>query len=119
MSKAFHISDVVSVTSEVLVSERGMSGIYDVISHMVGFDAMTHELPTLFDVVMPEILTQHPQLKNLVVPEFEDPEIDVPIFSDGLVMRFGETLELEPMVGIVGRVSFAEAQANARARLNK
>jgi len=115
MSKSFHVADVVTATTGTLLT-NSMDGLYEVISHMVGFDAMTHELPTLFDVVAPEIFKQHPQLEAIEVPKFEDPAIDVPIFTDGLVMRFGEYFELEPISTPVERVSFGEAVFRAKER---
>ena len=43
-TKTFHISDILSVTTEVLLSTRRMEGVHD--NWMTGDDLFTHQLQT-------------------------------------------------------------------------
>ena len=68
MVKDFELGDVLSITMSRLVSRRGMDGIYDILSFMVGESLFTHQLPRVRDEVEPFILEQYPQLAGIKVP---------------------------------------------------
>ena len=64
-TKKFHLGDILSVTMGRLVSPRHMDGIYDILNFMTGDNLFTHQLPTASRVCKPDLLRQHPQLKNV------------------------------------------------------
>ncbi len=60
--KLFHIGDVLSVTTERLVSLRHMEGLYDILNFMTGDDLFTHQLPRACNECRPWLLAQYPEL---------------------------------------------------------
>ena len=86
--KAFHISDILSVTTGRLVSTRHMEGVYDVIGHLVGRDVLTHELVVFHDQSTEEI---HNQLKwTREVPEATAEDMkDIPGWLANLEDKYG------------------------------
>lgn len=72
--RSFHISDVLSVTSERLVSTRGMEGVYDILGWMTDSQPFTHQLPRINDEVKPFLVEQHPELSKLVIPDAPEGE---------------------------------------------
>ena len=56
--KTFHISDILSITTGRLVSNRHIDGVYDVIGHLVGRDVWTHELVVYADQAREECCKQ-------------------------------------------------------------
>jgi hypothetical protein len=67
MSKAFHISDIISITDGRLVSTRGIGGVYDILNYMTGDDIFTHQLGRVGQEVKPYILQQHPCLSDIAM----------------------------------------------------
>lgn len=63
-TKDFHLGDVLSITTGVLVSFRSMEGIYDILNFMTGDDLFTHQLPRATDECKPHLLEQFPELKE-------------------------------------------------------
>lgn len=43
--REFHIGDILSITTERLVSPRLIEGVYDILNYMTGDNLMTHQLP--------------------------------------------------------------------------
>jgi hypothetical protein len=70
--RSFHISDVLSVTTERLVSTRHIDGIYDILGFMTDSQPFTHSLPRLNDECKPFLLAEHPELAEIEVPEHFD-----------------------------------------------
>ena len=62
MKKKFHILDVMSITTERLVSTRHMDGIYDILGFMHDASLFTTQLPSAAEAAKPEIFRQHPAL---------------------------------------------------------
>jgi hypothetical protein len=60
--KVFHIGDILSVTTERLVSERHMAGVYDVLNFLTGDSLYTHQLPRANEEVADWVRAQYPQL---------------------------------------------------------
>lgn len=60
--RTFHISDVLSVTTGLLVSSRHMAGVYDILNFLTGDDLFTHQLPRASKECKPWLRTQFPQL---------------------------------------------------------
>lgn len=73
-TKRFHIGDVLSVTTGVLVGPGHVGGIYEVVDHMVGRPHWTHELPTASEQVVPEILRQVPEIAEAKPPQINGEE---------------------------------------------
>lgn len=49
----FHIGDVLSITTKVLLSPSGMDGIYNILNFMMARELSTLELPAARDVMSP------------------------------------------------------------------
>lgn len=72
--REFPLADILSVTTERLLSRRHMGGIYDILGYMTGESLMTHQLPRAADACKPVLLQQHPQLNNVAPSQ----DIDAP-----------------------------------------
>lgn len=60
--RQFHISDVLSVTTERLVSSRHMEGVYELLHFLTGDDVPTHEVPDAMKECEPCLRSQFPSL---------------------------------------------------------
>jgi len=95
-TKNFHIGDVLSITTGLLVSPRRMDGIYDILNWMTGESLFTHQLPRVMKEAQPVLLKFHPQLADVVTPEFKSPD-DVGAWVATQINAFGETLPVPKM----------------------
>lgn len=68
-AREFHIGDILSVTSERLVSPRHVAGLYALLGWMTGESLMTHQLPRCADECAPTLRVQFPDLAAIDVPE--------------------------------------------------
>lgn len=68
-TKTFHIGDLLSISTGVLVSNNHMAGVYNILGHMTEDTLWTHQLPLAADAMRPELLAQHPWLKSVEKPE--------------------------------------------------
>lgn len=99
-TKSFDLSDILSVTTGRLVSTRHMDGIYDVVAWVAKDDGVTTlGLLYLTDKVKASILTEHPQLNEVTIPNWEgiSREDIWPVINDWLQTQYaiyGENLEL-------------------------
>lgn len=85
MSKKYHISDLLTVTTGRLVSNRHMDGIYDILGHLSGEDGLfTHQLLRVMKEVEPWLEAQFPTL-------MKDSD-----FMVGELARLDNTLEERP-----------------------
>jgi hypothetical protein len=66
--KDFKLSDVISVYSGILLSNGGVTGLYEVLNYLTGQTLMTHQLPRAANECKDGISNQLPFLKN---PEFD------------------------------------------------
>jgi hypothetical protein len=64
ITKTFHISDVLSVTTGRLVSTRHMGGIYEILNWMTGDELFTHQLPRAMRQCVPLLLKSFPELSS-------------------------------------------------------
>lgn len=95
MSRFFHLGDVLSITSGVLVAPRGMAGVYDILNYMTGDSLFTHQLPRAADECRPWLLRQHPDLA-----EVDATGVDRTNWGPWLnaqLARFGEHVDVEPI----------------------
>ena len=63
----FHIGDLLSVSTDRLLSPDRIGGVYSILNHMTGESLMTHQLPMAGEIAKPYLLDQHPWLA--AVPE--------------------------------------------------
>lgn len=64
MKKRYHISDLLSITTDCLVSERHMDGVYDILNHMTNDKLWTHQLTRAARECAPDLLRQFPELQK-------------------------------------------------------
>ncbi|MFI2349712.1 hypothetical protein ACH492_22195 [Streptomyces sp. NPDC019443] len=62
------LADVLSVTTDKLLSRRHVDGVYDLLRHMTGQDVYTHQLGKVADACAPALIEQHPFLADLKPP---------------------------------------------------
>lgn len=62
--KMFHIGDVLSITTERLVSPRHIQGVYDILEFMTGEGIWTHQIPRVMRECRPALLKQFPSLDS-------------------------------------------------------
>ena len=63
-ARKFHLGDVLSITTGLLLSPRHMDGIYDILNFMTGDNLFTPQLPRAKDECKPYLLEQFPQLDS-------------------------------------------------------
>ena len=95
-TRAFHLGDVLTITTGRLVSPRHMDGVYDILNFMTGDNLFTHQLPRAMDECQGPLLAQHPDLAAINVPEL-DGEAEVIAWLAVQVDRFGETRQVAPL----------------------
>lgn len=66
--KLFHVGDLLSVSTHLLLSPTGMRGIYLILNHLTGDELMTHQLPAATEAVDEALLDEHPWLTDLTPP---------------------------------------------------
>lgn len=94
---AFALGDVLSITTDRLVSRDHIGGVYRILGYMTGENLYTHQLPRAAEECKPALLVQHPQLKDIDVPEFRDKE-HVYLWLTEQEDRYGETLDIDPLI---------------------
>lgn len=66
-SKRFHIGDILSVTSGILVSPEHIGGVYQILDWMVDESLMTHQLPRVSRECEPFLRQTFPDLAAIDV----------------------------------------------------
>lgn len=110
MSKRFDLGDVLSVTTGMLLSPKGMDGIYEILNYMTRDSLYTHQLPRAYRECAPHVLRQHPELANnrlrdavrelrllLATTEDKDKGSRVAAWVGTLKEFYGNTLPIEPI----------------------
>lgn len=92
--RSFHISDVITILSDKLVSTRHIEGVYDILGFMTDSEPFTHQLPRLATEAKPFLAAEHPELAKVTVPKFEgetreDVELSILVWLDTLYPTFG------------------------------
>lgn len=67
-TKSFHLSDILSISTGLLVSNDHIGGVYNILNHMTEDELWTHQLPLASDAMRPELLQQLPWLKGVAEP---------------------------------------------------
>lgn len=101
-AKSFHLGDILSITTERLVSPRHIDGVYDILNWMTGDNLFTHQLPRASRECQGPLLAQHPDLAAVEVPDsFGDDtataQATVETWLAAQVARFGEYREVAPL----------------------
>jgi hypothetical protein len=96
-TRAFHLGDILSITTGRLVSPRHIDGVYDILNFMTGDNLFTHQLPRASRECEGPLLAQHPDLRNVAVPEDFGGKDGVDRWLAGQVAMYGETREVTPL----------------------
>lgn len=95
-TRTFPLADVLSITTEKLLSRRHMDGIYELLNFMTGQDVYTHQIGHAVDKAKPALLAQHPHLTDVQPPD----DLDKPDLMAWLIeteRTHGEELEVAPL----------------------
>ena len=96
MSRQFHLGDILSITTDVLLSPRLIEGVYDILNYMTGDTLFTHQLPRAGRECKPWLLRQHPQLNGVEYPE--DPKPADPFeWLEAQCAIYGDMLPVDPI----------------------
>lgn len=97
----FHISDVLSITTECLVSNRNTTGVYEILNYMTDDNLYTHQLPRAARECKPFILKQYPQLANVDISKVNSDTFASPENHQNWINeqaeKYGEFLEIEKL----------------------
>ena len=96
-AESFHLGDVLSITTGLLVSPDHMGGVNRILQHMVGEPLWTHQLPRASDECRPSLLAQHPDLADVEVPDAFDCKEHVERWLAEQVQRYGERRDVRPL----------------------
>lgn len=69
-TKSFHIGDVLSITTGVLVSHDHIGGVYNILDWMTGETLMTHQLPRASRACKPVLTKAFLQLSEIIPPTY-------------------------------------------------
>jgi len=64
-SKIFHIGDILSVTTSILVSPRYMDGLYELLRYLTGEEPAFESVPDVSARCRPYLVTQYPLLDQV------------------------------------------------------
>ncbi len=96
-TKEFHIGDILSVTSGILLSPRHVDGLYDLLGFMSGEPVMTHQLPRFARECEDSLREQFPDLAAVVVPQDMEGEEQVLFWLGSLEAEYGTRREVAPL----------------------
>lgn len=91
-TREFHLSDILSLTTGVLLSTRHINGVYDILNFMTGDILYTHQLGRAVDECRPHLLAQHPKLAIITAALFTPHNYQAVL--KGLLPQFGERLQV-------------------------
>lgn len=89
----FHLGDILSVTTGVLLSPERMGGVYKILGFMTGESLFTHQLPRAAKQCRPWLVKQFPQLAGINVPELQPGDVDA--WVQKLAARVGERFDVQ------------------------
>lgn len=94
-TREFDLGDILSITTDRLVSPRHIDGVYDILNFMTGDNLFTHQLPRAQDECRPRLLEQHPALALV-----DASEVTPDNWREWLAaqkVRLGETLSVQAL----------------------
>lgn len=94
-SKKFHLGDLLSVSTDILLSPTKMDGVYDILNYMTSDDLFTHQLPRASRECRPVLLEQHPWLADVDASQVNTENWQE--FLAEMVAKYGEWHEVIPM----------------------
>jgi hypothetical protein len=95
-TRTFPLADVLSVTTDRLLSRSHMDGLYTLLGYMTGQNLFTHQLVDAADKARPALLEQHPHLANVVPPDGLD-QADLMAWLVEAERVYGEEIEVTPL----------------------
>lgn len=90
-TKEFHIGDILSITTEILVSPRHIDGVHDILQWMTGEPLWTHQLPRATGECAPALRQQFPDLAAVAVPDGLNSEDEVLAWLHEMEQQHGAT----------------------------
>lgn len=98
-TRTFHLGDILSVTTERMLSPTHLDGLFDILNWMTGDNLFSHQLPRAAQECQGPLLAQHPDLADIEVPDWPDgvPVAIVQAWLAEQVTRYGETREVTPL----------------------
>ncbi|WP_433330055.1 hypothetical protein [Spirillospora sp. CA-294931] len=99
--RPFHLGDILTITTGILMAPRGVEVLYDLLGFMTGETLLTHELVRAADECAPCLLEQHPDLADITTPpEWKDGDVAreaVEAWLAEAVAHHGETRDVAPL----------------------
>lgn len=93
--REFHIGDILSITTGVLVSPRHVQGVYEILNYMTGDTLYTRQLPRAMRECAPYLLREHPMLDHVDASGVnQDNWRD---WLDAQIIKFGPKLPVSPL----------------------
>ena len=101
--KEFHIGDILTITTGVMVSPEGIGGVYKILDWMTGDQLFTHQLPRASNICEPILKGLYPEIAKVEIPDTSNvPEYLIPEFwMDWLskqVEKFGEKIAVPKLI---------------------
>lgn len=94
---AFHLGDILSVTTGLFFGTNGLDGISELLAHMTGESPLTHQLPRFGDECGPALKAQLPFLAAITCPDEDDGEPAIRAWLDALIAEHGEMHPVTPL----------------------
>lgn len=101
-TRRFHLGDILTVTTDKFLAVKGVDGVYDLLGFMTGDSVATHQWPRLSDECAPRLLEQHPELAQIVVPDWPERVAPGTVWAwlAEQTARYGETLPVTPLAAV-------------------
>jgi hypothetical protein len=96
-TRAFHIGDILTITTGRLVAPDHMDGVYRILNWMTGDNRVTHQLPRACDECAPSLRRQFPDLAAVEVPEDLTGEDAVAAWLETQVAVHGDVRQVAPL----------------------
>lgn len=101
--KQFHIGDILTVTTGVMVTPNGIGGIYKILDWMTDEQLFTHQLPRASKQCEPILKDLYPGLVEVKIPDATNvpEEMQAEFWQKWLaeqVLRFGEQLPVPKLI---------------------
>lgn len=102
-TKMFHLGDILTITTDIMVSPNGVGGVYEILDYMTGENLFTHQLPRAAGQCKPILLELYPGIAAVQVPDATNiPEgMQEDFWKAWLaeqVLQFGEMLPVPKLV---------------------